>query len=91
MPIAIVATRWSTSYELVQAAFAIPVAVALGLVALSLASGRSGIAELDPTRRGGARVARLGRVLAAVGLGLAASATISIAVYGILTYLGNRS
>lgn len=90
MPVAVVATRWSTSYELAQSAFAIPIAVALGLVALSLATGRRGVSDLGLTRHGGARAARVGRVLAAFGLCLAASATVAIAVFGILTYLGNR-
>jgi hypothetical protein len=91
MPVAIVATRWSTAYELAHAAIAIPFAVALGLVALKLAARGKVVVDLDLSQPRRARSARLARVLAALGLCLAASATVAIALFGILTYLGNRS
>jgi L-lactate permease len=91
MPVAIVATRWSTAYELVHSAIAIPFAVALGLFALKLAAWGRVVSDLDLTQSRGARSARVARLLGMVGLCLAASATVSIAVFGILTYLGNRS
>ena len=37
LPVATIATRYSADYELIQAGFAIPVAVLLGAVALVLA------------------------------------------------------
>src|SRR4029079_17884592 len=39
MPVAILATRYSGRYELLHAGFAIPVAVALGILSIWLASG----------------------------------------------------
>ena len=47
MPVAILATRWSEQYELMQAGFAIPVGAALGLLAVALA--RRARSRLAPT------------------------------------------
>ena len=47
MPVAILATRWSEQYELLQAGFAIPVGAALGLLAIALA--RRARSRLAPT------------------------------------------
>ena len=41
MPVAILATRYSESYDLLHAGFAIPVAVIFGFIALRLARGRA--------------------------------------------------
>jgi hypothetical protein len=90
LPVAIVATRYSGSYDLLHAGLAIPVALACGLGALSLArrARRSGSLVHDaPVADGRARTAR---VLAVIGIALAASATISLVVYAVLTYLGER-
>jgi hypothetical protein len=90
MPAAIAATRYSESYELLHAGFAIPVAVALGIVAIWL--GRSALRHDDARlgRAGGRRTARLGRALGVLGISLAATALVALAVYGLLTYLGER-
>jgi len=89
MPVAIVSTRWSASYDLVQSAFAIPLTVALALVALSFAAAdeRSAGRSLNAKTGFGTR---LGRALAGVALALAAAGIVAIAVFGILTYLGNN-
>jgi len=76
MPLAILATRYSGSYELLHAGVAIPVAVLLGAFAIGRAGGR--------------RTARLGRALGVLGISLAATCAVALAVYGILTYLGER-
>lgn len=89
LPVAVYLTRYAAGYELLDAAFAIPVAAALALVALVLArrSRRLSALRLGPTQSG---PARLGRILGIVGLCMAASALVSIAVYGLLDYVGSR-
>jgi hypothetical protein len=90
MPAAIVATRYSGSYELLHAGFAIPVALALGALAVWLA--RTALRHDDARlgRAGGRRAARLGRALGVLGIALAATGLVALAVYGLLTYLGER-
>jgi hypothetical protein len=90
MPFAILATRYSGSYELLHAGFAIPLALALGAVAIGLARGALRHDDLRLGRAGGRRVARLGRALGVLGIALASTCAVALAVYGILTYLGER-
>jgi len=90
MPVAILGTRYSGSYELLHAGFAIPVAVALGVVAVALARGAFRHDDLRLGRAGGRGAARLGRALGVLGISLGATGTVALAVYGILTYLGER-
>jgi hypothetical protein len=90
MPVAIVATRYSGSYELVHASFAIPLAILLGVVAIRLGRGALRHDDVRLGRAGGRRAARVGRALGVLGLALAATALVALAVYGLLTYLGER-
>jgi hypothetical protein len=90
MPLAILATRYSGSYELLHAGFAIPVAVILGAVAVGLARGALRLDDVRLGRAGGRRLARLGRALGVLGISLGATCAVALAVYGILTYLGER-
>jgi hypothetical protein len=85
MPAAILATRWSDEYELLQAGFAIPLAAVLGLLAIALA--RRARSRLAPTlgHPKGSRTARLGRLLGLLGFLLALTAAGSLAVYWILS------
>jgi len=85
LPAAILGTRYSASYDLLHAGFAIPMAVLTGIAALMLARKARALdrATLGPTASG--KAATWGRVLGILGLCLGASATISIAVYGVLT------
>jgi hypothetical protein len=85
MPAAVLATRWSEEYELIQAGFAIPLAAALGLLAIALA--RRARSRLAPTlgQPKGTRTARLGRLLGLLGFLLALTAAGSLAVYWILS------
>ena len=89
MPVAIVSSRWSERYDLVQSAFAIPLTVAFALVALSFAAADERSSGRSLSAKTGLGT-RLGRVLAGLGLALAASGVVAIAVFGILTYLGDR-
>ena len=90
MPVAIVATRYSESYELLHAGFAIPLAVALGVVSIWLARGALRHDDARLGRAGGRGAARLGRALGVLGIALAATGLVALAVYGLLTYLGER-
>ncbi|HEY1318243.1 MAG TPA: hypothetical protein VGF10_13550 [Gaiella sp.] len=90
MPMAILATRYSGSYELLHAGFAIPVAVALGIVSIWLARGALRHDDARLGRAGGRGAARLGRALGVLGVALAATGLVALAVYGLLTYLGER-
>ena len=90
LPVAIYATRFSDSYDLLHAAFAIPVGAALGFLALHLARRARRLGALALGRPSGERAARVGRALALLGLGLAAAGLVSVAVYGLLEYAGTR-
>jgi peptidoglycan/LPS O-acetylase OafA/YrhL len=89
LPLAIYATRFSDAYELLHAGFAIPVAGGLALLALAFARRAR---RLDAVRldRAGAGAARVGRVLGILGLCLATSGLVALAVYGLLEYVGTR-
>lgn len=90
LPLAIYATRFSESYDLLHAGFAIPIAAALALVSLAFARRarlRSALMLAGDRRMSPAAV---GRVLGFVGLCMAAAAVISLGVYGLLEYVGSR-
>jgi hypothetical protein len=90
MPLAILATRYSGSYELLHAGVAIPVAVLLGAFAIGLARAALRLDDMRLGRAGGRGVARFGRALGVLGISLGATCAVALAVYGILTYLGER-
>jgi peptidoglycan/LPS O-acetylase OafA/YrhL len=90
MPLAILATRYSDSYDLVHSAFAIPVGLLLGGLAVGLGRGALRHDDLRLGRAGGRRVARVGRALGVLGIALASTCLVAVAVYGLLTYLGER-
>jgi hypothetical protein len=89
LPAAIATTRLSRTYELLHAAAAIPVAAALGLLAILLA--RRARARLAPTlgHATGPRTARLGRLLGLLGSLLALTAAGSVAVYAVLSLVAD--
>ena len=88
MPIAVALTRFSGSYELLHAGFAIPVAYALGWGAIVVAR-RARVRDLATLgRAGGGRAAVAGRLLGIIGICIASSALIAVAVYGVLVYSG---
>jgi len=90
MPLAILGTRYSGSYELLHAGVVIPLAILLGAFAIGLARGALRLDDMRLGRAGGRRTARLGRALGVLGISLAATCAVALAVYGILTYLGER-
>ena len=90
LPVAIYASRFSDSYELLHAGFAIPVAAVLGIVAISLARRARRRAALRLTHERLPRTVRAGRLLGLLGLCLAASGLVALAVYGLLEYVGRN-
>ena len=90
LPTAVYLTRFSGSYELLHAGFAIPVAAALGLVALALARRARLRSSVSLAAESGRGLTTAGRVLGVVGLCMAASALVALGVYGLLEYVGSR-
>jgi hypothetical protein len=91
LPLAVFLTRFSDRYELLHAGFAIPLAVAFGLVALALARHARIRTRVSLSgSAGGGGLATAGRVLGVIGLCMAASALVALGVYGLLEYVGSR-
>ena len=90
LPLAIYLTRFSESYDLLHAGFAIPVAAALGFVSLALARRARLQSSLTLGEDGRTGLASVGRVLGIVGLCMAAAGVVALGVYGLLEYLGSR-
>ena len=89
LPVAVYLTRFSESYDLLQAGFAIPVGAALGLVSLALAR-RARLRSAVTLGGRSPAPAAVGRVLGVLGLCMAASALVALGVYGLLEYVGSR-
>ena len=90
MPLAILGTRYSATYRLLDAGFAIPLGLVLGVGALLVARSARGRNERALGRLGGETAIRWGRVLGTVGICLALTALISVGVYEFLTYIGSK-
>jgi hypothetical protein len=90
IPVAVYLTRFSDSYELLHAGFSIPVAAALGIMALALSRRARRQSSLTLSSQGASKAAVAGRVLGIVGLCMAASALVALGVYGLLEYVGSR-
>ena len=86
LPSAIAVAERTELLELIEAAGAIPLALLGGIVALVL--GRRARREVERTigRVGGAGRARVGRALGVLGICLALSGTIAVAVYALARY-----
>jgi hypothetical protein len=89
LPLAIYLTRFSDSYDLLHAGFAIPLAAVLGAVSLALAR-RARLASGISLEARAPWPASAGRVLGVIGLCMAASALLALSVYGVLEYVGSR-
>jgi hypothetical protein len=89
MPLAILGTRYSSSYRLVEAGYAIPAGLLVGASALALARSARRRNERALGRLGGETAIRWGRVLATVGICLALTAAISVGVYAFLQHVGS--
>ena len=89
LPAAVALTERSKRVDLLDAAFAIPVAAAFGIAALALAIGARRKAEWTLGRAGGAGAARVGRALAVLAICFAVAGVIAIAWYAALTRWGS--
>jgi hypothetical protein len=89
MPLAIFATRYSGAYELLHAGLAIPIALGLGVGAVVASRQARRTLRHSLGQDGIRRSARIGWVLGTLGICLAATGTIAVAVYGLLTYVGS--
>jgi hypothetical protein len=90
LPVAIYVTRFSGSYDLLHAGFAIPVAAVLGFAALALSRSPRRRTSVSLAGGGVHRAATAGHVLGILGLCLAASALVALGVYALLEYVGSR-
>ena len=87
LPAAVLYADRTAGLDLIWAGAAVPVAAVLALAAR--AAGRAGLRRAERSvRRPGTATARVGRFLGLVALLLAGTATISLAVYGLLTWRG---
>jgi vacuolar-type H+-ATPase subunit I/STV1 len=86
VPAAVAYTHYA-NLELLKAEYAIPVAFLLGVAALSLAKRARVRSERTIGRVGGARTARLGRILGGLGVYVALTAALSVGVYELLNRL----
>jgi ABC-type Fe3+ transport system permease subunit len=89
LPVAIYLTRFSDEYELLHAAFALPVAALFGILAVVLARRARRLDSLALSGRP-SRPAGVGRVLGVIGLCMVASALVALGVYWLLEYVGSR-
>jgi hypothetical protein len=90
LPVAVYLTRFSDTYELLDSAVAIPVAAALGFLALGLSSRARRRGSLVLGGAPGTGTARAGRLLGILGLCIVASALVALGVYALLQYAGSR-
>lgn len=87
LPVAIAITRYSGTLELLHSGVSIPIGLGLGWVALVQSRKVRGRAEATLASTERRRTASLGRVLGILGICMASSATIAVAVYAVLTYI----
>ena len=86
VPGAVVLTQHSR-FVLLDAAWSIPVGVALGIASLLLARGAGATLSVTLGRSGGARRIRAAKILAVLGISLALSAAIAVGFYELLLRL----
>ena len=87
VPIGIALARRTARVELIDAAWAVPVAAACGVAALLFVRGARGRMRRTLERAGGAGRMRIGRILGVVGICLALSAAIAVGFYELLLRL----
>jgi len=87
LPIAIVVANSSASYTLLQAGLAVPFGLLLGVVAIRLAGSVRTRSRASLDQRAGLRAAGAARLLGVLGVCLACSGAVALAVYALLTRL----
>jgi hypothetical protein len=89
LPLAVYLTRFSDRYELLHAGLAIPLAIALGVLAIALARRARRREALRVARPDGSRLVTAGRLLGILGVALACAGLVALGVYGLLEYVGS--
>ncbi len=84
MPGAVVLARETAGIDLLQAAWAVPVAVLFGFAALLLARGARGRVRWSLERAGGSGRARAAVILGVAGICIALSCAIAVGFYELL-------
>jgi hypothetical protein len=87
LPVGVAVAHQTAGVSLVDAAYAIPVAAALGVSAVLFARGSTGRMRRTLQRAGGAGRTRLGRILGFAGICMALSGSIAIGFYELLLRL----
>lgn len=90
LPVAIYLTRFSERYDLIHGTFAIPLAGALGVIAIMIGARAMRRSAVRLGRGSAGGVASTGRVLGIIGVCLALAGVVALAVYGLLEYAGTR-
>ena len=88
IPGAVALARQAKAVNLIDAAYAIPVAAVLGLLAVALSIGARRRFEWTLGSAGGARLARVGRVLGVLAVCGAVAAGIAIGFFEVLRNAG---
>jgi hypothetical protein len=86
LPATVAYAYQSDTLQLIWAGVAVPVAFVLGLAAIAAARAGERRARMTLLRRSGSATARLGRLVGLLGVLLAGTGTIALAVYGILAW-----
>ena len=86
VPAGVAVAREAKAVELIDAAYAIPLAAVLGLLAIAFSVGARRRFEWTLGRVGGGGLARAGRWLAVLGICLAITAAISVGFYEVLRH-----
>jgi hypothetical protein len=87
VPAGIVLSGRLAGLDLVEAAYAVPVAMVLGILALLFARGARGRIQRTLERAGGAGRARLAKILGVAGICFALSGAIAVGFYELLLRL----
>jgi hypothetical protein len=87
VPAGIVLAGRLAGLDLLDAAYAVPVAMALGILALLFVRGARGRIQRTLERAGGAGRARLAKILGVVGICFALSGAIAVGFYELLLRL----
>ena len=90
LPVAVYLTRYVSSYDLIDSAYAIPVGALLGLAAVALARRARRARAISLGRESRDGLVSAGRILGIAGVCIALAGVVSLVVYGLLQYAGNR-
>jgi hypothetical protein len=87
VPVAVLLSRQTAGVTLLDAAWAVPVAVASGIAGLLFARGAGGRVRWTLDKAGGVGRVRAARILAVAGISVALAAAIAVGFYELLLRL----